>query len=152
MEKNLTVRIFKIISLILILGAVIGIVFVWTQSEAAMKDNTGLQNSILNPYFAIAYIALGLCIILALLFPIINIISQPKNAVPVLVGIGVLVVLCVIAFAISDNEFNTLQLRAYKITESGSRQIGAALIATYFIAGASILAIVYAEISNLIKK
>lgn len=152
MEKNLTVRIFKIISLILILGAVIGIVLVWAQSEAAMKDNIGLQNRILNPYFAIAYIALGLCIILALLFPIINIISQPKNAVPVLIGIGVIVVLGVVAFAISDNEFTTLQLRAYKVSESGSRQIGAALIATYFIAGASILAIVYAEISNLIKK
>jgi hypothetical protein len=152
MEKNLTVRIFKIISLILILGAVIGIVLVWTQSEAAMKDNIELQNRVLDPYFIVAYVALGLCVILALLFPIINIITQPKNAIPVLIGIGVLIVLGVIAYAISGNEFTSLQLRTYRLSESGSRQIGAALIATYFIGGASILAIVYAEISNLIKK
>jgi predicted membrane channel-forming protein YqfA (hemolysin III family) len=152
MEKNLTVRIFKIISLVLILGAVIGIVFVWTQSETEMRENVGLQNRILNPYFTVAYIALGLCVVLALLFPIINIITQPKNAIRVLIGLGVLVLVGVIAYVISSNEFTDLQLRFYKISETGSRQIGAALIATYFIAGASVLAILYAEVSNLIKK
>ena len=152
MEKNITVRIFKIISIILILIGVVSIVLIWSKSEAAIKESVRLQNQLLNPYFLTAYVALGLCLVLALLFPIINIITQPKNAVRVLIGIGAIVVIGFIAYSVSSNELTDLQLRLYKITETGSRQIGAALIGTYIIAGASILAILYAEVSNFIKK
>jgi hypothetical protein len=152
MEKNIVVRIFKIISIILILVGVVFIAIIWTKSEADLKGNLALQNQILNPYFMAAYIALGLCIVLALIFPIINIITQPKNAIRVLIGVGLIVIVGVISFSVSSNEFTELQLRAYKITETGSRQIGAALVGTYIIAAASILAIIYAEVSNLVKK
>lgn len=148
----MTVRVFRIISIILILVAVGCIFFIWSQSETTMKENTVLQNRILNPYFLTAYIALGLCVVLALIFPIINIITHPKNAIRVLIGLGALVLIGIIAFAMSGNEFDALQLRALDISETGSRQIGAALIGTYFIAGASVLAILYAEISNIFKK
>lgn len=152
MEKNITVRVFRIISIILILIAVVCIVLIWSQSDTAMRDNTALQSRILNPYFLTAYVALGLCIVLALIFPIINIITHPKNAIRVLIGLGSLVLIGIIAYALSGNEFSALQLRAYNITETGSRQIGAALIGTYVIAGASVLTILYAEISNYFKK
>jgi hypothetical protein len=152
MEKNIVVRIFKIISIILILVGVVFIAIIWTKSEADIKGSVALQNQILNPYFMAAYIALGLCVVLALIFPIINIITQPKNAVRVLIGVGLIVVVGFISFSVASNEFTELQLRAYKITETGSRQIGAALIGTYIIAAASVLAIVYAEVSNLVKK
>jgi uncharacterized membrane protein len=152
MEKNIIVRVFKIISIILILVGIVSIVLIWSKSEADIKESMRLQNQLLNPYFITAYIALGLCVLLALLFPIISIISQPKNAIRVLIGLGAIVLIGVIAYSISGNELTDLQLRTYKITETGSRQIGAALIGTYIIAGASILAILYAEVSSLIKK
>lgn len=152
MEKNITVRIFKIISIILILIGAVSIVLIWSSSETAIKEDPRLQSQLLNPYFFTAYVALGLCIILALLFPVINIVSQPKNAVRVLIGIGALVVIGIIAYSFASNEFTELQLRALKISEAGSRVVGAALIGTYIIAGASILAILYAEVSNFIKK
>ncbi len=152
MEKNITVRVFKIISLILILIAVVSIVFLWAQGESEIKENLSLQNRILNPYFITAYIAFGLCVVLALLFPIINIISEPKNAVRVLVGLGALVLIGIISYLLSSNEFSALQLLEYEVSESGSRLIGAAVIATYFIACASVIAVLYAELSNLFKK
>lgn len=152
MEKNIIVRVFKIISIILILVGIVSIVLIWSKSEADIKESMRLQNQLLNPYFITAYIALGLCVVLALLFPIISIISQPKNAIRVLIGLGAIVLIGVIAYSVSGNELTDLQLRTYKISESGSRQIGAALIGTYIIAGASILAILYAEVSSLIKK
>jgi hypothetical protein len=152
MEKNLIVRIFKIVSIVLILVGVVFIVLIWTKSEADIKESISLQNQLLNPYFITAYIAFGLCVILALLFPIINIITQPKNAIRVLIGIGAIVVIGVIAYSFAGNEFTEFQLRTLKISETGSRQVGAALIGTYIIAGASILVILYAEVSNFIKK
>jgi len=79
MEKNITVRVFKIISVILIVIAVIGMVAVLIKGGHEMKDNQSVQNSILNPFFITAYVALGLCLLFALLFPIINIIAQPKK-------------------------------------------------------------------------
>lgn len=152
MEKNIYVRVFKIISIILILIAVVCIALVWMQDSNQMKTDQALQNKILNPYFVTAYIALATCLILALIFPIINIISEPKNGLRVLIGIAALVIISVIAYSLSTNELNALQLMEYKISEVGSRQIGAALIGTYVIAGASVLAILYAELSNLFKQ
>lgn len=152
MEKNLTVRIFKIISIVLILAGVVFIALILTKSKTEIMENASLQSRLLNPYFMIAYIALGLCVILALLFPILNIISQPKNALRVLIGIGAIVLIGVIAYSFAGNQFTEFELSRLKITETGSRQVGAALLATYVIAGASILAILYAEISSLIKK
>lgn len=152
MEKNLTVRIFKIISLVLILAAVVSIIFVWAKGDDAIRDSLGLQNMLLNPYFFTAYIALGLCIILSLLFPIINIISQPKNALRVLIGLGAVIVIGIIAYAIAGNELTEHELRTLKITEAGSRRVGAALIGTYAIAIVSVLAVLYAEVMNFIKK
>lgn len=151
MEKNITVRIFKIISIILILIAVVSIAFIWTRSETEMKENLTLQSRILNPYFITAYIALGLCTVLALLFPIINIITQPKNAVRALIGLGGLVLIGIIAYVLSSNEFSVMKLAEYNLSEAGSKLIGAAIIATYIIAGASIIAVLYAELSNLFK-
>jgi len=152
MEKNITIRVFRIVSIVLILLAAVFIILIWSQSETAMREDTVLQGRILNPYFITAYVALGTCILLALIFPIFNIVTQPKNTKRVLIGLGALVLIGIVSFAMSGNEFDALQLRALNITETASRQIGAALIGTYIIAGASVLAILYAEISNYFKK
>lgn len=151
MEKNITVRVFKIISVILIVIAVIGMVAVLIKGGHEMKDNQSVQNSILNPFFITAYIALGLCLLLALLFPIINIIAQPKKLIRTLIGVIVLVIVGVIAYALSKNELSAFKLMEYNISESFSRQIGAAIIVTYIIALGSVVAVFYAEISNLFK-
>ncbi|MGB4204759.1 MAG: hypothetical protein WBJ84_03970 [Bacteroidales bacterium] len=151
MEKNITVRIFKIISVILIIIAVISMVAVLIKGGHEMKDNQSVQNSILNPFFITAYIALGLCLLFALLFPIINTIAQPKKLIRALIGLVVLVIIGIIAYALSTNELSAIKLMEYNMSESGSRQIGAALIVTYIIALGSIVAVVYAEISNLFK-
>ena len=152
MEKNITVRIFKIVSLILILAAVVSIIFIWARGDVAIRDDAGLQGKLLNPYFVTAYIALGLCIVLSLLFPIINIITQPKNAVRVLIGLGALVLIGVIAFAVSGNEFTEERLRVLETTEIISRRVGAALIGTYVIGAAAVLAILFAEVMNFVKR
>ena len=151
MEKNITVRIFKIISVILIIIAVISMVAVLIKGGHEMKDNQSVQNSILNPFFLTAYVALGLCLLFALLFPIINTVTQPKKAIRALIGVIGLVIVGIIAYVISKNEVSAIKLMEYNISESGSRQIGAALIVTYFIAIASVIAVFYAEISNLFK-
>ncbi|NLN95993.1 MAG: hypothetical protein GX128_07480 [Bacteroidales bacterium] len=151
MEKNITVRIFKIISVILIIIAVISMVAVLIKGGHEMKDNQSVQNSILNPFFLTAYVALGLCLLFALLFPIINTVTQPKKAIRALIGVIGLVIVGIIAYVISKNELSAIKLMEYNISESGSRQIGAALIVTYFIAIASVIAVFYAEISNLFK-
>ncbi len=152
MEKNLTVRIFKIVSLILILAAVVSIVLVWAKGDVEIKANAALQNQLLNPYFITAYIALGLCVLLSLLFPVINIIAQPKNAVRVLIGLGALVLIGVIAYSVSGNDFTAQQLRTLETTEIVSRRVGAALIGTYVIGAASVLAILFAEVMNFVKR
>ncbi len=152
MEKNIFVRLFKIISILIIVAAVIFVALIWIKGDSAMTENLGLQNSVLNPFFLVAYIALALCILMALLFPIFNIISNPKVLVKSLIGLAVIVAVGFLIYSMSSNELTKLQLMDYKITETTSRQVGAALYGTYLIGALSVLAILYAELSSFFKK
>lgn len=151
MEKNIIVRIFKIISIIIILAGVVFVTLTWANSDKAFNENLGLQNMILNPFFAVGYIALGLCLLLALLFPILNVLSNPKRLVKALIGLAVIVGLGLLIYSFSSNEISAIQLQEYNITENTSRQIGAALLGTYAIGAVAILVIFYAEISSFFK-
>ncbi|MDP2424344.1 MAG: hypothetical protein U1C46_11380 [Bacteroidales bacterium] len=151
MEKNIIVRLFKIISVIIILAGVVFVALVWLNSSKALNENLGLQNMILNPFFAVGYIALGICLLLAFLFPIISIISNPKSLLKALIGLAIIVGLGLLIYTLSSNEFSSLQLQEFKIAETTSRQIGAALFGTYAIGAVAILVIFYAEISSFFK-
>lgn len=152
MEKNIFVRVSRIVSILIILAAVIFVALIWAKGSTSMTENVELQNSILNPFFVVGYIALGLCLLFALLFPIINILTTPKLLVKSLIGIVVIVVLGFVFYSVSTNELSQFKLDEYKITATTSRQIGAALMGTYAIGALSVVAILYAEIANFFKK
>ena len=72
-------NIFKIVSLILIALAVV------FQAIVLVKVEDGLiGNSILDNYIRLAYIALIICGFLAILFPILFMVQNPKNAIKML--------------------------------------------------------------------
>ncbi len=151
MEKNI-LKIFKIIALIIILIGVVSVAFIWVSGDTAIIDSLSLQNRILNPYFFAAYAALAICCVLALLFPILNLIANPKRLVKALIAIGALLVFGFLVYSLSTNQLSAIQLQEYNISETQSRQIGAALYGTYAIGFLSIVTIVYAEISSAFKK
>jgi len=137
-------NIFKGVSIILIVIAAIYQIVVFTQGNSP-------SDSVLNGYFAVAYIAFALAVLLALIFPVIQIIDNPKGAVRPLIVVAFLVILWVVSYTLSDNTFTPLQLEKMETTAEVSKMVGAGLIYTYFIFGLAIVSIIYASISNIFK-
>lgn len=142
---NILKKVFYGVSIILILIATAYQIAVLYQGD----DN--VTEGVLDGYFYVTYIAFGISVFFALLFPVIQMASNPKGAVKTLIMIGIAVVLWFVAKGMATNEFSPDTLEKMKITAETSVTVGAGLIFTYFVFGAAILAILYASISSLFK-
>lgn len=96
------------------------------------------------------YIALFVAVAGAVALPLISAVKNPAGLLRSLIGVGVLVVIFVIAYAVSSSDLTTTAI-ANGISESGTKMIGAGLITFYLLLAASILGLVYSEVSKTIK-
>ncbi len=145
MDKKI-LNIFKIVSLILILLAVV------FQAMILAKGEEGLVgNSILDNYIRLAYIALIICAFLSILFPMLFMIQNPKNTLKMLAGLVGFVVIGFICYALASNSFNIVELETLKTTAETSKIVGAGLYFTYAIGGIAGITIIYSGVSGLFK-
>jgi len=142
---NIIKKVFYGVSVILILIATFYQIAVLYQGDDLVTE------SILNGYFYVAYIAFGISLVLALLFPVIQIFSNPKGAVKTLIFVGAAIVLWFVAKAIAGNTYSPEELELKNITAETSVRVGAGLIYTYVIFGLAVLSIIYASVSNMFK-
>ena len=137
-------NIFKGVSIILMVIAAAYQIAVFYQGDSP-------SDSVLDGYFWVAYIAFGLSALFAILFPIIQTVANPKDAIRSLIVVALVVALWFVAYALSDNSFTSVQLEKMETTAETSVLVGAGLIYTYFIFGLAIVAIIYASISSIFK-
>jgi hypothetical protein len=97
-------------------------------------------------FYVLLFIAVGAAII----FPLLYVIREPKALGKSAIGVGFLVVLFVIAYAMSGSDVN-IKAAAAGITSSVSKLIGAGLIMFYITLLLAILALIYSEISKALK-
>ena len=97
-------------------------------------------------YFLLIFTA-----VIVILFPIVNLIMNPKNSIKIFISLGVMVVIAIIAYSLSQVNFTELQLEKLGTTTSTVKYVGAGLIFTYILASLAVLSIVYASISRIFK-
>ena len=100
--------------------------------------------------FYVFYGLLFIAVAAAIVYPIITAIKTPASLGKSAVGIGALVVLFGISYALSGTHLS-VKSAAMGITESSAKMIGAGLIMFYVALGFSILVLIYAEISKALK-
>jgi hypothetical protein len=100
--------------------------------------------------FYVFYVLLFIAIAAMLVFPIIHMLGEPSALLRSAIGIGVVVVLFVISYALADSEI-TLKAAAVGVTPTSSKLIGAGLIMFYITLVLSGLALIYSEISKALK-
>ncbi|NPD47202.1 MULTISPECIES: hypothetical protein [unclassified Lentimicrobium] len=134
-------------------GIAIILILIATAYQIAVlyQGDDSVTESVLNGYFLTAYIAFSLSVVIALLFPVLQIISNPKGAIRTLIIIVAAVALWFVAKSLATNTFTPDELEAKKITAETSVMVGAGLIYTYVVFGLAILSILYASISNMFK-
>jgi hypothetical protein len=145
MDKTIHL-IFRIASIVLIALAALLQIIVLSRKEEAL-----LTGSIIDTYATVAYVAMLLTTLLAVIFPLIHMIQNPKSAVKMLIAIGGLVIVGIICYAISVNTFDEIRLIELKTTAETSKTVGAALYFTYIVGSLAILSIIYSGVSGLIK-
>lgn len=98
----------------------------------------------------LGYIIFGVAVVATIVLPLINTIKNPTNLAKSGIGIGVLVVVFAISFAMSDTQVSAIA-KGLDETESSVRWIGAGLIMFYIALFAAIAGLLYSEISKAFK-
>ncbi|MFZ5553957.1 MAG: hypothetical protein ACOZCO_12645 [Bacteroidota bacterium] len=96
-----------------------------------------------------------ICVVVAFASGILMVALNFKKSIPFLIGIGVFFIICIISYSMASDEV----LEAWKFkssaalfTPSNVKWSDAGIIAMYFFGAGSILAILFGEISGLIKR
>lgn len=143
MDKSIN-KIVKILSIIFIALAGLFQILVLIKGDDASV-------SILDPYMYEAYIAIILCAVAAIIFPIIHIIKNPHELVRFLILLGVLAVFGFISYMLSANNLSLEFIQSKDSSLVVERIVGASLIFTYITAVLAVLAVIYSSISNALK-
>lgn len=95
----------------------------------------------------ICYILLAVAVLTAVIFPIIQLIQNPKGAKGALIGIVALVIVVGVSYALSSGD----AAAHLEITAEGAKQVDTGLFAFYILASVAILSLVYSEVAKLFK-
>jgi len=99
----------------------------------------------------IAYILLVVAGLLAIVLPLVSLVSNPKSLIRTLGGVVLIVVLFFVSVAISDGEVSAEWINHGIATERASKLVGGSLIMMYAMGIITILVIVVTEIRNVFK-
>ncbi len=97
------------------------------------------------------YLLMGVASIAGVLFSVLNMVKNPKKAKNALIGIGVVLVICIIGYAMAGSEEH-MNLDGKLLADSAtSKKSEGGLIAFYILAFLAIGSIVFAEVSKMFK-
>ncbi|MBU1369740.1 MAG: hypothetical protein KJ578_08810 [Bacteroidetes bacterium] len=98
-----------------------------------------------------AYVLLIASVIIAIASPVYGFIMAPKNAIKLLVILGVVAIIAFVAYSIAGNTFSETRLELLKINAQTSRNVGMGLYFTYFAGAVAVLSIVFSSVIKIFK-
>ncbi len=153
MSHNLVSKLVKILFwTIMGLSVIIALSFFVKISGHETSDIQG-GTVIATPYIMWAYILVGIAVALSILFPLVNLILNPKSAIKALVGVVGLGVVFLVGYlladatpivAASDNP-NFLKTSVLLFADTG-------IFATYILFIGALVALVYINIKGLLSR
>ncbi len=120
--------------------------------EPVVAKRVADMGSILNLFFYWIYIVAVIAVILAIGFPLINIVSNPKKGLKTLISIAIIVVLLFVAYQFADGTL--LNIPGYDGPDnipSRLKMTDTIIFSVYAMFVVAIISVLYAEISKLFK-
>ena len=149
--EKLIYNITKVLYILFGLSGVFFIVWIWILGDKALEEDPSLAASVMNPWISITIGGLIFTSLLALVGPVINMVSNPKNAIKMLIALGGLVIIGFVCYSFATNTFDIVELETLETTAEVSRSVGAALIFTYIVGGLAVISIIFSGIAGLFK-
>jgi len=135
-------KIVKIVALIIGLIAIFFLVRIMMIGDEAIEADVANQ-SVLSGFATLAYIVLGIATISAVLFSLINLVSNPDKLKKALLSFGVFAAILLVAFFLSSGEARELS-DGSTLTAFQSQVVEAGIIAMYIlIISAALLMLVF---------
>ena len=145
-------KILGILTIVLFVVTAIIVVMFYTQVVPLSGMTEQMEHGVTDTFIGWAYVLFGLCAILAIAFPVWEFVKQlidnPKSAIKTLITIAVIVLICIIAYAIADGSMNSISSTLVETNETELKWSGAGLNALYITLGLSLLAVIYAEVAK----
>ncbi len=110
-----------------------------------------MEQIVVNVGIILAYVMIVLGVVLAVVFPLINAISQPQLLVKAGIGVVAILVIFGIGYLMSDGGLTAKFIQSGVESEGLSRMIGGALKMVYLLMGVAVIGIVYTEFSKAVK-
>jgi len=124
-------------------------------AETDFDTQIELYGGLLDIMMYWAYILIGLAAVAAIIFPLIKMVTNPKDAVKTLISFAVVAVFVFIAYTLADDTvYTTAELPGYDGADNvpGTLKFaGTMLWTTYLLFFGVIASILYAEISKVFK-
>lgn len=139
MKKILAITKYALLAI-----SVVALAYVMFSGEESVDSAVGL---ILNW----AAILLGLAVVATVVLPLLNLAQNPKGAMRSLIGIGIVVVVLAIAYAMSSTEPVVNSAGGFFTDPTMLKITDTELYTTYIALGAAILVVVAGEIRNSFK-
>ncbi|MDD4847800.1 MAG: hypothetical protein PHR53_03425 [Bacteroidales bacterium] len=155
MDKKIFL-ITKIITWVIMgLSVILGIMLIAQSSDLKKVTEESLNSSLISYSFYLCYLAVAIAIIVTLIFPIINTITNPKQLLRVLflfIGFVVIGVISYFMEKFGSNELSTTELMRLNTSEQTAMWVGVGINFTYIMFLLSIIVFIYTAVRNLLKK
>lgn len=157
MKKGLVQTIAQIFYWVLLAVSVLLIVLFYVKNgDISPEDPFSKQMSdfgpILNYYLFWGYILVGLAVFFTVIFPLVNMILNPKSGLKTLAALAVFGILLFIGYQLADD--TVMNLPGYTGSDNVPETLkltGMGIYTMYFMLGGAILAMVFSTVSKVFK-
>jgi hypothetical protein len=142
----------KAISIIsyVIMGVSVLLAVLFYVGAANTEVGQEASNPFIQPIMMWCYGLAIAAVAASILFPMASIFSDPKAAKSVMIGVGILVLVAGVSYAIAGDEV-LKSYTAYNTTATQSKMVSTGLILFYLLAAGAVVAAVYSEVSKIFK-
>ncbi|MBZ9787387.1 hypothetical protein LB456_07950 [Psychroflexus sp. CAK57W] len=142
----------KIINIIKIVFGVVGAILfarILNTGDDAIEADAALQTSVLAPFMWVAYIILGITVLVVLFFSIKALFTG--NVKKTLISLGAFILILVISYGVSSGTETALR-DGDVLSAAGSRLVSTGLTAFYILAALAVLAMLLSSVRKILTR
>ncbi|WP_115462702.1 hypothetical protein [Winogradskyella aurantiaca] len=143
-------KISKIIVAILGLLGVIFLVRIISAGDDAIKS--GEEAGLVDPMAYIAYVVLGVILVLVIFFVLKNLFTNTKSLKNTLIGIGAFAAVIIISYVAAGGDPMEYKLQDGIATDGQSHMVGTGLIAFYILLAVAAISMIFSGVKKVISK
>jgi len=143
-------KISKIIVAILGLLGVIFLVRIISAGDDAIKS--GEEAGLVDPMAYIAYVVLGVILVLVIFFVLKNLFTNAKSLKSTLIGIGAFAAVIIISYVAAGGDPMEYKLQDGIATDGQSHMVGTGLIAFYILLAVAAISMIFSGVKKVISK